>query len=76
LFQEWCYENDIIINSDEEHDEYYQSDSFRSSIPNPRNVTKTFKEIMNYSTRNTSFPQSKKTLKNILVSYATELNPT
>jgi len=76
LFQEWCYDNDIVIDSDEEHDEYYQSDSFRSSIPNPRNVTKTFKDIMNYSTRNTSFPQSKKTLKNILVSYATESNLT
>jgi len=76
LFQEWCYDNDIVIDSDEEHDDYYQSDSFRSSLPNPRNITKTFKDIMNYSIRNTSFPTSQKTLKKILVSYATESNPT
>lgn len=76
LFDQWCEDNNISIESDDEHDDYYHSESFRSSLPNPRNVTKTFKDIMDYSIRHTSFPASKKSLKNILVSYATESNPT
>ena len=72
LFDQWCENNGISIDSDEEHDEYYQSDSFRSSLPNPKTISKTFKEIMDYCIRHTSFPVSKKKLKNILVSRASE----
>ena len=72
LFDQWCEDNSISIDSDDEHDEYYQSDSFRSSLPNPKNIPKTFKHIMDYSMRHTSFPVSKKKLKNILVSRAAQ----
>jgi hypothetical protein len=72
LFDQWCENNNISIDSDEEHDEYYQSDSFRSSLPNPKSISKTFRKIMDYSIAHTSFPVSKKKLKNILVSRASE----
>jgi hypothetical protein len=75
-FEQWCQLHDIEIEDEEDYDNHYNSDDFRSSIQNPRFIKKTLKMIMDYNHSRKLFTVESNSLESMMISLITSLQTT
>ena len=73
IFNQWCQNNDIYIEDESDYENYFNSDDFRSTIPNPRFVKKTIKQVIDHASSQASFVIKPNSLESIMISFINSL---